>query len=107
MKSVFLGALLVTAGFAGAAAAAPRLTDTQYWQAAECAGLAAGLKVDSADIDRILRRQSLSRAAYVVDRAEEIRDQAKRKAQHANPYIAEQARTELASPGCVQFRPAY
>jgi hypothetical protein len=87
-KSCLIAASLCSAALAGAAAARPQLTDAQYLSAARCQALMSSPalgKVDTTTIDRVLKTQAAYRMPAVEDRADEVRQDARRAASHAGP----------------------
>ncbi len=73
---------------AGAASAQPQFTDAQYLSAARCQALmgASSLgKLNTSDIDAALQKASVGRSLVVNERADEIREDARRQASHAGP----------------------
>jgi hypothetical protein len=86
-----LKTLIVAAGLAaatGALAGPTRLSDSQYLAAARCDGLytspALG-KVDASAINQVMKSEGSARDAAVLDRADQVRDDAKREARNASP----------------------
>jgi hypothetical protein len=84
-------ALIVTlaAAVATTATAQPgsRLSDVDYMQAARCRGLAGSEALGAMDtqaIDAMLKEQSHGRAAFIADKAGELRDNAVRSAKRAD-----------------------
>ncbi|RAK60577.1 hypothetical protein DJ021_12560 [Phenylobacterium hankyongense] len=90
--------LLTTA----AAAAADRTTDLDYLKANRCRGLAAGIggSVDTSGLDSFIKTEGRGRNPYVVQRAQEEFDKAKRQARSAE--ARERLSAELAGP-CVAY----
>ena len=89
-------ALIVTIAAAAAttATAQPgdRLSDVDYMQAARCRGLAASEAlgaVDTKAIDAMLKQQGNGRAAFIADKADELRNNAARSAKRADGYTKE------------------
>ena len=73
---------------AGAASAHTQLTDAQYLSAARCQALmgASSLgKMNTSDIDAALDKASVGRSLVVNQRADEVREDARRQAAHAGP----------------------
>lgn len=88
MINKLIAAVCAAAACAGAASAQPSLTDAQYLSAARCQALmssAALGKVDTSSIDAALDKASVGRSNMVTERADEIRDAARRQASHAGP----------------------
>ena len=78
------GTLIAAALLGTAASAQPTLVaDTQYMEASRCRGLAEPLGADTASLDAFLKAQSATRASYVLDRADQMRQDAKRQARRA------------------------
>lgn len=101
-------ALMITVVSAAAANAQPsRLSDTAYLQAARCVGLATSPRMNAADAKTMsewLRDQSAGRPGFVLDRADEMKREARRQADHAgDPTIKAKLDAELQSM-CVQLR---
>jgi hypothetical protein len=93
------------AAVATSAAASSHLTDVEYLQAARCAGLAASENlgaVDAKSFDALMKAEGKGRAGYILAKAEEARDNAKRDAKRAK---AERKTTLLAerSGACQRY----
>jgi hypothetical protein len=87
-KSCLIAASLSAVALAGAASARPQLSDAQYLSAARCQALMSSSalgKVDTTAIDQVLKSQASYRMPAVTDRADEVRQDAKRAASHAGP----------------------
>ncbi len=85
-------AALATAAFASG----PRLSDSQYIAAAHCQALFNAHALGSADasgINSMMKSEGAYRTPDVLDRADEVRNQAMAKANHAGPG----ARSDLIS----------
>lgn len=79
----FAAIALVAAAFtASAASASDRATDVDFLRANRCKGLAASLTgvVDSAALDAYVKAEGRSRSPYVIERAGNEFDRAKRDA---------------------------
>jgi hypothetical protein len=80
--------LLVAAGLASAGAASAATssikTDLDYLKASRCRGLAAGVGSDTTGIDATLKAEGRSRAPYILSRAQDEMDRAKRQTKNAN-----------------------
>ena len=92
---------LIAAGsmFAGAASAQnpDRLTDVAFIAANRCEGLAQGAKVDISSIKKMLSAQD-DRSQYITEKADSVRDDAKRQASHAEGYTQQVVNSELNGP---------
>ena len=77
---------IAIAAFAGSASAAERFTDVDYLRANRCKGLATGLQgvIDPAAFAAVIKAERGARAAYIMDRAEDEFDKAKREAKSAD-----------------------
>lgn len=73
---------LLVASFAGSASATEKVSDVDYMRAARCRGLAAGLPgvVDAQALDAFMKAERRARAPYVLDRATQEQDRARREA---------------------------
>jgi hypothetical protein len=88
-----------TAALAGVAAqAADPMSDVAFIAASRCEGLAQGAKVDDAAIKKLLVGQDSTRSQYVLDKASEVHDDAKRQASHAQGYQMQAVNDELHGP---------
>lgn len=86
-KSLMLAATLAAAsGVAIAAPAAERMSDVQFLQLNRCAGLvsAPNMGGDGKVVEAAVREQGRGRDPYIMQRADEVRDQATRDARHAS-----------------------
>ena len=88
--------------FAGAATAADSMSDVAFIAASRCEGLAQGAKIDAAALKKMLINQEGARSQYVLDKANEVRDDAKRQASHAQGYAAQTVNDELHGP-CAAY----
>jgi len=105
-------AAIVIAGLFAAASAvaavpasaesAQRLSDVAYIAAARCEGLAQGAKVDSASIKSLLDAQDNGRNTYILDKAEQVREDARHEASHAQGYAEQKVTAEL-SGACQAY----
>ena len=77
------------------AADAPRLSDVAYIAASRCEGLAQGAKMDTKSIKQFLANQDNNRNQYILDKANESREDAQRQASHAQGYALESVNNEL------------
>ncbi len=87
-KSCLIAASLSAVALAGAASAHSQLTDAEYLSAARCQALMSSPalgKVDTSMIDGVLKTQANYRTPAVADRADEVRESARRAAAHAGP----------------------
>lgn len=87
--SMALVATLVIAAGAGVvtpAAAQAAMSDVEYMQAAHCAGLAQGARLDTSKVDALLRANQSGRVVEAIDRGDQMRDDARRQASHAGPF---------------------
>ena len=75
-------ALAFTALAAGSASASDKVTDVDFLKANRCRGLAAGLTgvVDPTQLDAFIKAERGARAPYIIDRASEELQKAKREA---------------------------
>ncbi len=94
--SVALATLAIAAAALTPAMAAPTLSDVAYMQAARCAGLAQGAKLDTHGVDALLNTQGVSRTADVLDRADALRDTARLRASRAGPLEQQAMAAEMA-----------
>ena len=96
-SAVLVATLVIAAGAAAVTPvnAEPAMSDVAYMQAARCAGLAQGAKMDTTKIDALLRDQQLGRESVAVDRGGEMRDDARRQASHAGPIERQQLAAEM------------
>jgi hypothetical protein len=80
-----------------------RLSDVDYMQAARCAGIASAEgSIDVASVNALLKTQGRGRAAYISDKADEMRSDAARSAKRANGYAKEKLNAELGGV-CKRF----
>jgi hypothetical protein len=84
--------------FAGVAAAADDMSDVAFIAASRCEGLAQGAKIDAAALNKMLISQEGARKQYVLDKANEVRADAKREASHAQGYTMQAVNDELHGP---------
>ena len=91
------------ASFTAANAQSPdRLSDVAYIAAARCAGLAEGAKVDTKAIKSLLVNQDNDRPSYILEKADEVRSDARRQAGHAQGYNLQTVNAEL-SGACQPY----
>ncbi len=95
-----LTGIVITAALASTAAWAQpgRLSDTAYMEAARCAGLANSAKLGSTDAPSfvaILKSQSQGRDNYILDKADEMQNSAKKEANHADDFAKARLSAEL------------
>ena len=86
--SSILGLSMVAAAMAtsvSAQASSTYLTDSRYIGAARCAGLAKGLGSDATGFDKVVSDQEGARSNYIVDTAQQAREDAERAAKTAGP----------------------
>ncbi len=79
-------ALAFAALAAGSASTAERVTDVDYMKAGRCKGLATGLNgvVDPAAVDAFMKSERANRAPYVLERADNEFQRARREAKSAD-----------------------
>ncbi|HEY0053505.1 MAG TPA: hypothetical protein VGB49_08845 [Caulobacteraceae bacterium] len=82
--SLAVAAAGIVLASAGAALAAPRLSDSAYLQASQCAGAAVALGRDVAGLDARLTLEGRSRQAAVLERARDARLNAERSGRRAD-----------------------
>lgn len=88
LKSLVLVAVFTSVG--GAAIAAPagqHMTDVQFLQLNRCAGLMSSEQLgggDSKRVDAVIREQARGRDSYIMQRADQLRDDAARIARKAS-----------------------
>ena len=100
----FAGIMLVVASLAatGSAAASTAVikTDTDYLRASRCKGLAAGMGVDTADIDNLLKVEGRYRQPTILSMGADEVQKAERQARDLNRK--EKISAELAGP-CTAY----
>lgn len=79
-----------------------RLSDVAYIAASRCEGLAQGAKVDTASIKSLLVNQDSGRNTYILEKADQERDNAKHKASNAQGYNLQSVNAEL-SGACQAY----
>lgn len=86
MKIALIALAASLAAATAASAAAPKVTDVDFMRAARCKGLATSISgvIDPAPLDAFLKTERVSRAPYVLDRADEEFERAKREARSAD-----------------------
>ncbi len=96
-KIVFASLFAAASTLAGAASAQgpERLSDVAYIAASRCEGLAQGAKVDTAAIKSLLVNQDSPRNTYILEKADQAREDGRQKAAHAQGYAQEQVSAEL------------
>ena len=102
---IALTAVVLTAAFATAAEARGSLSDVEYLQAARCSGLAASGafgEMDTASLDAMLKAEGRGRAAYISDKADSNRADAKRVAARAKNGRKADLQAEL-SGACARY----
>jgi hypothetical protein len=101
-------ALIVTALGAVAANAQPgRLSDTAYLEAARCVGLASSKTMNVADakaMDAWLKEQSAGRIGYVLDKADQMKMDARRQADGAKDPLVKAKLDQELQGACAQLR---
>ena len=98
--ALLVGALVIAsvfgvAGFANAQSS-DHLSDVGFIGAARCAGLAEGSHTDAAALTALLAREETRHPAYAIDRADEVRAEAKVHAARATGYDKQSIADELA-----------
>jgi len=106
IASIATAACAVVATFAFATAASAqspqRLTDVAFIAAERCEGLAQGAKADTAAIKSLLVNQDNDRSQYILEKADQEHDDAKRMASHAQGYDLQAINNEL-SGACQAY----
>ncbi len=95
-------AVVATIATAASAQSPERLTDVAFIAASRCEGLAQGAKVDIAAIKSALVHQDDDRPQAVLDKAEDVREDAKRMASHAQGLDLQSVTNEL-SGACQAY----
>jgi hypothetical protein len=72
-----------------------RLTDVAFIAASRCEGLAQGAKVDTTAIKSLLVNQDNARNSYILEKADQAREDAQRMASHAQGYSLQTVNNEL------------
>jgi hypothetical protein len=100
VKARIIAVSLFTAAtaFTGVAFAADSMSDVAFIAASRCEGLAQGAKIDTAALKKMLVNEEGVRSQYVLDKANEVRDDAKRQASHAEGYQMQAVNDELHGP---------
>lgn len=81
----FIALSLVAGAATTAAAAAERLSDVAYLQAARCKGIAEGLgNVDTAAVTGLLKKEEVARVSYIQQQGESEVRRGKRDAKREN-----------------------
>ena len=100
----FAATMLVLVGLASASAASASAsaikTDTDFLRASRCKGLAAGMGVDTASLDSLLKTEARWRQDAVVKMAQDEQDKARRQARDAN--LKDKLTAELSGP-CTAY----
>ena len=96
-KIAIAGLMLAASALATAASAQSpgRLSDVAYIAASRCEGLAQGAKADTAAIKSLLNNQDNDRNSYIREKADQAREDAQRKASHAQGYDLQSVNSEL------------
>lgn len=98
-SSIVVAGLVAAASLAAFTSAnaqnSDRLSDVAYIAAARCAGLAEGSKVDASAIKTLLSKQDNDRPSYVLEKADDVRSDARRQAGHAQGYTLQTVNAEL------------
>jgi hypothetical protein len=105
MSKIAIASLVFAASvFAGAASAQSpeRLTDVAFLAASRCEGLAQGAKLDATSLKKMLDDQGNQRSQYILDKADEVRSDAKRQAANASGYTQQSVSAEL-SGACQAY----
>jgi hypothetical protein len=104
--AVLAGSLALAAVFAGAGFAnaqpADHLSDVGFVGASRCMGLAEGSHTDFEALKAMLSREESRHPAYMQDRADEVRTEAKGQAARATGYSKQEITDELAGP-CQKY----
>jgi hypothetical protein len=82
--------------------AADQLSASDYVKAARCAGVAEALDVDTSNVDALLKSQRRGRTPYVLNKAFEIRREAKADARRTKASDRSRSEAEL-SGACAAF----
>ncbi len=96
---ILFGLAALSALVATSASAAPsHLTDAAYLQAARCVGLASSksMGADPKAMEAWLQAQSTGRPAFILDKGDEMQQQAKRQADRADDLVKPRLQAELA-----------
>lgn len=106
MRTLF-GLAAIAAFAATAASAQPQhLTDTAYLEAARCVGLASSKALGAGDgksLSALLQSESTGRAPYILDKGDEMQQQAKRQADRADDMAKPRLQAEL-SGQCASLK---
>ncbi|MHB8285520.1 MAG: hypothetical protein ACYDD1_12685 [Caulobacteraceae bacterium] len=99
-SSMLLVATLVIAAGAAVispvqAAETPQLSDVAYLQAAHCAGLAEGAKLDTKHVDTVLQTEEANRFGWIYDKAQDLRQTGAREARQATGVAQVQVKNDL------------
>ena len=99
--SIAAAVTVACVGLAGAAAAAARLTDTQYVQAARCQALASATSLGGSSpnaFDTLMRDQERGRTEMAYDAAQDAKQNAAHQARVAGTYEKTQLTAERDGP---------
>ncbi len=91
----------IALGTTAAAAQPGRASDVEYLNGARCVGLASSGKLGTADVDAMkawLKSQRSGRIGYVMQKADEMRRDAKREADQAGAEMKARLSAELNGP---------
>ena len=106
MRTLF-GLAATLALVATAASAQPQhLTDAGYLQAARCVGLASSKALGPADAKGMtawLQTESSGRPPFILDKGDELQQQAKRQADRADDMVKTHLEAELTGP-CASLK---
>lgn len=94
IASLAAAACAVLATTAGAQSP-ERLSDVAFIAASRCEGLAQGAKADTTAIKSLMVNQDNDRNTYILEKADQVRDDAKRMASHAQGYGLQAVNDEL------------
>ena len=93
------GLVILAALGATAASAQPgHLSDVAYMQAARCVGLASSANLGAPDdksMSALLKAESVGRAPFILDKADDMQRQAKREADRADQFGKGRLQAEL------------
>lgn len=95
---ILFGLAALSALVATSASAAPaHLTDAAYLEAARCVGLASSksLGADAKGMAAWLQSESFGRPAFILDKGDEMQQQAKREADRADDLVKPRLQAEL------------
>ena len=98
MRILFGLAVLAALGATSASAAPSHLSDAAYLQAARCVGLASSKSLgapDSKAMQAWLQAESTGRDPFILDKGDELQQQAKRQADRADDLAKPRLQAEL------------